>query len=377
MEFRDFLNNELNNLKKLNLYRERILIPKGVVDFSSNDYLGLKNSTKTKELLKQNLDELNLGSGASQLVSGYYEIQKELEDTISSFKGAESTVVVGSGYMANIGLIQSLTGEGDLIFSDQFNHASIIDGIRLSKAEKVIYKHNDMNDLEDKLKSVNPKRFRFIVTDGVFSMEGDIVNFKDLKYLADKYNAVIILDDAHGTGIVGEGRGTLFHFRLKPDENIIQMGTLSKAVGSYGAFISGSSKLVNYLVNRMRSLIFTTALSPIQNFISLMNFKQMIDEPFRRNEVLKKAEILAENLKKLGYNISYRGTPILSLIIGGEEETVRLRDLILEKGFFIQGIRPPTVPKGTSRLRITVTYNHTEKDLENLINIFKELRDEL
>jgi glycine C-acetyltransferase/8-amino-7-oxononanoate synthase len=377
MDFDKYLNFELEKIKERGIYRERYIVPESLIDFSSNDYLGLKDCDETKEALCKNISRLPLGSGGSQLVSGYTDVQKELEQTLSDLKETETCVVVGSGYLANTGLIQAVSSEEDLIFSDQLNHASIIDGVRLSKAKKIIYMHNDMNDLEEKLKRFNTKGKKFIVTDGVFSMEGDIVKFSDLKFLADRYQAVIIIDDAHSTGILGDGRGTLFHFGIKPDENIIQVGTLSKALGSYGAFICGSRKIIDFLINRMRTVIFSTALSPVQNFISVNNIKIMISQPFRREYVLKKSEYLAENLKKVGYNIQYRGTPILSLVLGKEDKAVRLRNLLIEKGIFIQAIRPPTVPEGSSRLRITVSYRHSQKDIDYLIYTLKDLREKL
>lgn len=373
MNFSSFLKKKLEDIKEKNLYRSRYILPEGFIDFSSNDYLGLKDNPETKKRICQKIEEISLGSGASALISGYSQIQKELEFLISEIKEAERSLVVGSGYLANTGLIQALATEKDIIFSDQFNHASIIDGIRLSKAEKVIYRHNDLNDLEDKLKKNSCKGFRFIITDGVFSMEGDIADIRGLKTLTDRYKAVLIVDDAHGTGVLGEGRGTLFQFGIKPDENIIQVGTLSKAIGSYGAFISGSSDLIEYLINRMRTQIFSTALSPIQNFISLSNLKILQKEPFRREKVLKMADYLYKQAKKEGIHLNFHGTPILTLIVGEEKKALYIRDRLLENGIFLQAIRPPTVPKGKSRLRITISYKHTENDINLLVKSLKNV----
>ena len=377
MSFKNILEKELEEIREINRYRERVIVEKNVIDFSSNDYLGLKDNEITKKALCKKIKELSLGSGASALVSGYHPVQKELEETLSAFKETESCIVVGSGYLANTGLIQALTTDKDIIFSDQYNHASIIDGIRLSKAKKVIYRHNDINDLEDKLKKHRPERVSFIITDGVFSMEGDIAPLKDIVFLAKKYGSVVIVDDAHATGILGEGKGTLFHYGIKPDENIIQVGTLSKAVGSYGAFVCGTQTVIDFLVNRMRTGIFSTALSPIQNFISLSNLRILIEDSYRRVYVLEKAKYTAEKLKEAGLNINFHGTPILSLIVGDDKEAVELRDRLLEKGIFIQAIRPPTVPEGTSRLRITVSYKHKWKEIEKLINTLKNLIGEV
>lgn len=373
MEFKEFLKKHLEEIKSKNLYRHRVILPKNIVNFSSNDYLGLRDNQKTKEKLLQNIDKLDLGSGASVLVSGYHPIQQELENFIADFKQTESCIVVGSGYMANVGLLQALTEEDDVIFSDELNHASIIDGIRLSKAKKVIYKHLDFEDLESKIKSIDTKGKKFIITDGVFSMEGDIAPLDKILEIADRYNAVLIVDDAHGTGITGEGRGTLNHFGIKPKDNIIQVGTLSKAVGSYGAFICGNRLLIDFLVNKMRSVIFTTGLSPIQNFISLENFKLLSEEDYRREDVLKKAKYLYNGLKSIGINVHFHNTPILSYIVGSEEQALKIRDRLLENNIFIQAIRPPTVPKGTSRLRITVSYKNSYEEIDKLLEIISKI----
>lgn len=373
MRFSEYLKKRLKEIKQADLYRERIIIDKGLIDFSSNDYLGLKDNPETKEKVLKKIEKIPLGSGASALISGYSQIQKEVECLISEIKDTERSLVVGSGYLANTGLIQALATENDIIFSDQLNHASIIDGIRLSKAKKVIYKHKDLNDLEDRLKKNRSNGFRFIVTDGVFSMEGDIADIKGLKTLSDKYNAILIIDDAHGTGILGDGRGTVFQFGIKPDENIIQVGTLSKAVGSYGAFISGSNDLIEYLINRMRTQIFSTALSPIQNLISLENITIMLRQPERRKKVLELSRHLYETAKKSGIDINYYGTPILTIIVGSEKKALYIRDKLLENGIFLQAIRPPTVPEGTSRLRITISYKHSENDINLLVKSLKNI----
>jgi glycine C-acetyltransferase/8-amino-7-oxononanoate synthase len=370
----EILSKKLQEIKQRNRYRTRPILNENVINFSSNDYLSLKDNPITKQKLIHNIDKLSLGSGASVLVSGYHLIQKELEKFISEFKQTEDCIVVGSGYMANIGLIQAISDEEDIIFSDELNHASIIDGIRISKARKIIYKHCDVENLEEKLKKYHTKGKKIIITDGVFSMEGDIAPLDKIIEISKKYDAVVIVDDAHATGIIGEeGRGSLNYFNLMPDSNIIQMGTLSKAVGSYGAFICGSRILIDYLVNTMRSVIFTTGLSPVQNFISLENFKILAKEDFRRKEVLEKSKYLASSLKNKGIDVKFFGTPIISLIVGKEENALKLRDRLLEKGFFIQAIRPPTVPDGTSRLRITINYNHSYEDIERLCEILGEL----
>ncbi|SNZ08522.1 glycine C-acetyltransferase/8-amino-7-oxononanoate synthase [Persephonella hydrogeniphila] len=373
MEFNSFLREKLQKIKDRDLYRERFILENGVIDFSSNDYLGLRDNPVTKGKLCKKIEKIPLGSGASALISGYTQIQQELETFLSEIKETESCLVVGSGYLANTGLLQAVITEKDTVFSDQYNHASIIDGIRLSKAKKVIYRHNDINDLEDKLKKNNSEGFKFIVTDGVFSMEGDIAPLKEIKYLSDKYKAILIIDDAHGTGVLGEGRGTVYHFGIKPDENLIQVGTLSKAVGSYGAFICGTEELIQFLINRMRTQIFSTALSPVQNFISLENLTIMMRQPERRRKVLELSKQLYEKAKEEGIDLNYHGTPILTLIVGEEKKALFVRDKLLENGIFVQAIRPPTVPEGSSRLRITVSYKHSENDINLLVKSLKNV----
>jgi len=377
MKFNEYLKNSLNQIKEKNLYRERFILDKNIINFCSNDYLGLKDNEYTKQKLKEFIKDLPVGSGASALVSGYYEIQKNLEQNLSNLKDTESSIVVGTGYMANIGLISAITTEEDIIFSDEYNHASIIDGIRLSKAKKFIYKHKDIEDLENKIKENKTKGNIFIITDGVFSMEGDIAPLKELYQIAKIYDAVLIIDDAHATGIIGNGKGSLFEFNIKPDENIIQVGTLSKAIGSFGAFISGSKLLIDFLVNKARPVIFSTALSPVQNFISLINLEIMQKEEFRRKELFEKSKYFATKLKEIGFNIEFHNTPIFSIILKDEKKALIWRDYLLKNNIFIQAIRPPTVPIGSSRLRITISYSHKYEDIDRLLDILSFMKENL
>lgn len=372
--FKRFLDSSLTQQKHIGLYRERILIPEDVIDFSSNDYLGLKDNPSTKQKLCQFIEKLSLGSGASALISGYTQIQRELEDFLAKFKETESCIVVGSGYMANIGLLQAIAEPEDIIFSDQLNHASIIDGIRLSKAKKIIYNHLDLNQLEEGLRKNKTSGKKIIVTDSVFSMDGDIAPLKELTYLSEKYDAVLIIDEAHATGVLGkEGKGTLNYFNIKPSENIVQIGTLSKAVGSYGAFICGTKLLIDFLVNKMRSVIFTTALSPVQNFISLENLKILKEDSIRRKKLFENIELFLFLSKKAGIQVRFYGTPILTILTYDPFKTVLMRDKLLEKGFYVGAVRPPTVPEGLSRLRITITSKHTDEQIQNFVITLKEV----
>ena len=373
MEFKDYILRELKSLKENFLYRERKVLDKNIIDFSSNDYLGLKDCAKTKEKLKENLKNLPLGSGSSAFVSGYFDIQKELEEYLAKFKNTEACFVIGSGYLANTGVIPALANENSSIFSDELNHASIIDGIRLSKAKRYIYRHRDLNHLEDLLKK-DDKKFKFIITDAVFSMEGDIADIPNLKYLADRYNGMLLIDDAHGTGVLGNGYGTLAHFGINPQENIIQIGTLSKAIGSYGAFVCGSKYIIDYLLNKVRPSIFSTALSPIQNFISLENLKLIDKDKSLIKKLFDNVSFFVDRLKENNLSIKYFGTAILTYILGSEEKVLKVRDYLLKNGVFIQAIRPPTVPKNTARLRITVSAKHSKEDILKAVNLLKECK---
>lgn len=374
--FKKFLENSLNQIKQAGLYRERQILQEGIVDFSSNDYLGLKDNVITKQKLCQHIEKLPLGSGGSALISGYHEYQRDLEYFLANFKQTEKCLVVGSGYMANIGLLQALVTVEDVIFSDQLNHASIIDGIRLTKAKKIIYNHLDLTDLENGLKNTKTAGKKIVITDSVFSMDGDIAPLKDIVYLCNKYGAILIIDEAHATGVLGkDGRGSLSHFNIS-SENIIQMGTLSKAVGSYGAFICGSKILIDYLINKMRSVIFTTALSPIQNFISLENLKILKEDSNRREALFNNIRHFVAISSSLGLEVNFFGTPILTLLTYDQFRTVMIRDKLLERGFFVGAVRPPTVPHGLSRLRITITAKHTSKQIESLISALREILNE-
>ena len=373
MDFKDYILVELKILKEKFLYRERKVLDKNIIDFSSNDYLGLKDCVKTKEKLKENLINLFLGSGSSTFVSGYFDIQKELEEYLAKFKNTEACFVIGSGYLANIGVIPALANENSSIFSDELNHASIIDGVRLSKAKRYIYRHKDLNHLEDLLKK-DDKKFKLIITDAVFSMEGDIADIPSLKYLADKYNGILIIDDAHGTGVLGNGYGTLAYFGINPQENIIQIGTLSKAIGSYGAFVCGSKYIIDYLLNKVRPAIFSTAISPIQNFISLENLKLIDKDKSLIKKLFDNINFFIDKLKENNLPIKYFGTAILTYILGSEEKVLKVRDYLLKNGVFIQAIRPPTVPKNTARLRITVSAKHSKDDILKTIKLLKEYK---
>jgi len=371
----DWIREILHDLENKNLYRRRIL-REGLKDFCSNDYLGLRNHPEVVKAAKKTLEEYGLGSGASQLVSGYTKYHRELEKKLAEFKGTPDCVLFGSGYLANIGTIPILAGEGDLILSDELNHASLIDGCRMSKAERRVFKHRDYEHLEEILKERRGKFRRvLIVTDGVFSMDGDVADVKALYDITERYDCMLYIDDAHATGTIGEGMGSLREFGLEWKENVVIMGTLSKALGSYGAFVCGSKELIELLVNRARSLIFTTSIPPALCAGALKGLEIIEENPDMVEKLRRKAEEVFTNLKDLPYEVRFYGTPIIPIIVGDEGKTYRIARKLLDRGIFLQAIRYPTVPKGKARLRLTVSLKYSDEDLEEPLEALRSLTD--
>jgi len=359
-----WLRRELEEIRKQNLYRERINV-EGLKDFCSNDYLGLRKHPEVIEASIKALKDYGLGSGASQLVSGYTRYHKELEEKLSQFKGVQKCLLFGSGFLANVGVIPVLAGEGDLILSDELNHASIIDGVRLSKADKKVFKHMDYDSVEEFLKK-NRKNYRkvLIITDTVFSMDGDIADLRRLTKICEEYDCMLYIDEAHSTATIG--KGGLDYFGLNHKDYIIVMGTLSKALGGYGAFICGTELLIEFLVNRTRSLIFSTSLPP--NVCA--GVKKALEIVENNPHIIDNLRIIERRLikifKELHLEFKYFETPIIPVMIYREEEALKFRNSLLREGIFLQAIRYPTVPKGKARLRLTASLNYTDEDLEFL-----------
>ena len=344
-----------------------------VVLLSSNNYLGLAEHPALKEAAIRALEQYGCGAGASRSISGSMEPHHQLEQRIARFKGCEAALLFSTGYMANIGLLTTLAGKGDLILSDELNHASIVDGCRLSRAEVHIYRHRDMNHLETMLKTRSSYRHRFIVTDGVFSMDGDITPLAEIRALADRHGALVMVDDAHATGVLGHGgRGTSEHFDMMGQVEI-QMGTLGKALGGFGAYVAGSKVLIEYLINRCRTFMYTTALPPAVAAMALAALDIVENEPQRRKSLQENVRYFRDALTGLGFDAPGSLTPIIPVIIGDNALTMKTDHLLLEKGIFVQGIRPPTVPTQGSRLRATLMATHTAKDLDRAITAFREV----
>ena len=377
----NFFESELERLKKSDLYRTQDKIEgirkefikingKDYINFSSNSYLGLNQNRDAKQAGINALKKYGVGTGGSRLVCGNYDLHRALEETISRFKGCEDAILFNSGYSANLGVISSLLNEGDVIFSDELNHASIIDGCRLSKAKTIVYRHNDMHDLEEKIKNTSFNR-SMVVSDAVFSMDGDILNLEEFLKISKKYNVILYVDEAHSTGVLGKtGKGICEYFNSSyPD---ILMGTLSKAIGGEGGYVAGKKEIIDYLRNKARSYIFSTSLSP-----------SVIASEIKSFEILKSNSNI---VKKLHENIEYFNnclkdvgikcvsmTPIFSIIIGDEKKTLEIAEKLFQEGYFIKAIRYPTVKKGAARLRITLNSFHTKKELKKLSKKLKEM----
>jgi 8-amino-7-oxononanoate synthase len=374
----------VKSLKKKGLLREindrnspqgsRITIDgKEYINFSSNDYLGLANHPYVIKSANEAIKKFGLGSGASRLLCGGSILHTELEKKIAKFKGTESALIFNSGYSANTGIIPAIAGDGDVIFSDELNHASIVDGCRLSRAKTIVYGHKDIVQLEKLIKEEKAKR-KIIVTDSIFSMDGDIAPLEDIYNLCltqnsklKTQNLILYIDDAHGTGVLGNGKGSLKHFGIKPEPWIIQMGTFSKALGSLGAFVAGSKDVIDWILNTARSFIFSTALPPCVVAASITAVELIEKNPELIKKLWANRDRAAKELTRLGYDISMSETPIIPIRTGSIEETLRLSRHLLKKGIYAPAIRPPTVRE--PRIRITVTAGHTDEDIEKLITI--------
>ncbi len=346
-----------------------------VVLLGSNNYLGLSTHPEVITAAVEATQTFGTGASGSRLISGNSELYTTLESNLAKMKGVEAALVFSSGYAANTSVIPVLAGEGDLILSDALNHASLIDGCRLSRASKKIYQHCDTGHLRTLLSESTAFRRRLIVTDGVFSMDGDIAPLPDICDLAAQYDAMLLVDDAHGFGVLGKsGRGTVSHFGLEGKE-IIQMGTLSKAVGALGGYIAGNRTLIALLINRARGFIFTTGLPPATLAAANAALDVIRSSPELRQNLLSHAKRLKTALIDLGYTLLPSETQILPLVLGNPQRATSLAEALLTKGVFAPAIRPPAVPTGTSRLRLTVMATHTAAEIQQAIEAFATLSE--
>lgn len=360
-------------IKKSGLYRENpVYTPidathvteggRRYLVLSSNNYLGFTHHPAVRQAALEAVQAYGTGSGGARLTSGSHPLFRLLEREIAAFKGTEAALVFNTGYMANLGTISALVGEEDTVFSDALNHASIIDGCRLSGARKVVFAHSDLRDLEAKLQQASRGKKRLIVVDGVFSMDGDVTPLEGLAELAQRYDALLMVDDAHATGVLGGGRGTAAHFGLEGAVDI-QMGTLSKALGAEGAYVAGRKELIDFLINRARSYIFSTALSPAPVAAALAAVRLLREDASAVRALQENASVMRAALRSQGLRVAEHPTPIIPLVLGTAKAAVRAAARLKERGILLSAIRPPTVAEGQSRLRLAVSAAHVRSEL--------------
>ena len=385
-----FLQNNIDSLKQQGLYNEIQILEgsnesvihidgKKFINLSSNNYLGFTTNELIKEKSIEAIKEYGVGAGAVRSINGTLLIHDELEKEISKFKGTEDSIVFQSGFNCNIGVIPAIMGKDDCIFSDELNHASIIDGCRLSGSKIIRYKNNDMKDLETKVieakETMNFNKF-MVITDGVFSMDGYVVNLPELVRVSEKYDLITYVDDSHGTGVMGDGAGTCKHFSLQ-DKVDLQMGTLSKAIGVVGGYVAGSKLLIDYLKVKSRPFLFSTSLTPASAGASLEAIKILRENSIYVKKLWENGNYLKGELKKLGFNIGKSETPITPCIIGEENKTQLFSKKLFENGVYAKSIVFPTVPKGTGRIRNMPTAIHTKDLLDEAISVYEKVGKEL
>lgn len=368
---------ELNNLKTTSLYRELVSItPVGptrgylkgreVTLFCTNNYLGLTHHPQVIEASIKATKRYGTGAGASRLISGHSHLYEELEAALARHKGTEKALVFSSGYAANIGVISALMGRDDLVFCDRLSHASLIDACILSRAKLYRFRHNDVNSLGDLLHTQETKGQRLIVTEGVFSMDGDIAPIRQLADISSQHGCLLLVDDAHGTGVMGEkGQGTAAYLGVSKGIDI-HVGTLSKAIAAVGGFVAGSSDLISYLINKARSFIYTTALPPGVVATATAVLKLIETEPSLLEGLRANVRYMRGALTSAGFDLMGSETPIIPILVGEAKKAVAMSRSLLEKGgIYVPAIRPPTVPAGQARLRLTVSAAHERVELED------------
>lgn len=345
---------------------------KEYLNLCSNSYLSLHMHPEVVEAAKRAADQYGAGTCSSRSVSGSIDLYEALEAEIASYKGYRKGLIFSNGYMANMGIIATLAREGDVIFSDELNHSSLIDSMRLSRAKKVIFRHRDINDLEAKIKKEQCRGARFVVTETVFSMDGDIAPLSDLSTLKERHDVYLIVDDAHGTGVFGtKGTGIeeLHHVAGAMD---IHMGTFGKSLGSYGAFVLSDEVVIDFLINRARTFMYTTALPAPVLGAARAALKLVRESTVFKDELWRNIDYLRTGLEKAGFDLKDSTGPIVPIVVGEDRAAVVMQEAVLAKGLFVQAIRPPTVPEGTSRLRLTVVRGLTKEDMDYTIEVLND-----
>jgi 8-amino-7-oxononanoate synthase len=383
----DWYEENLQNFKIQGLYRQLAVVEpisathayvngKRCLLLATNNYLGLTHSPRVMNAVRAAVGRYGSGGGGSRLITGNHPLYKELEQELAIFKGTEAALVFSSGYMANVGVISAVAGAEDVIFSDQLNHASIIDGCRLAKGRTIVYRHRDMDHLKQCLAATPCRGRRWIITDGVFSMDGDIAPLEEMVLLAGRYSASVMVDDAHAVGVLADGRGTPAYFGVENQVDI-HMGTLSKALAAEGGYVAGSSKLIQYIINKARNLIFNTALAPATVAAAFAALQEMKERPELMEKLRENACLMRNGLRSAGIAAGGEETPIIPVLLGESEKAVCFAKRLQECGVMVSAIRPPTVPDGASRLRITVSAAHERKELEMALCKIKQVFAEI
>lgn len=383
-----YLEKELDQLKEKGLYNTIDILEsenvaciivdgKKMINLASNNYLGFANREELKKACIEATETYGVGAGAVRTINGSLKIHQQLEEKIAEFKGTEAAIAFQSGFNCNMGAISAVMTKEDAILSDELNHASIIDGCRLSGAKIIRIKHQDMKDLEKKAKeAIESKKYKKImyITDGVFSMDGDIARLPEIIPIVEKYGLITYVDDAHGSGVTGKGAGTVKHFGLS-DKIDMQMGTLSKAIGVVGGYVAGSKTLIDWLKARSRPFLFSTSLTP--GAAALASITLMQEHPELVEKVWENANYFKEELKKVGYNIGMSETPITPVILGDEKVTQTFSKKLIEHGIYAKPIVYPTVPLGTGRIRNMPTAEHTREMLDEAVAVYQKIGKEM
>jgi 8-amino-7-oxononanoate synthase len=355
---------------------EAIYQGKRIIMCGSNNYLGLTTHPKVRQAASEAIEQYGTSCTGSRLLNGTLEMHLELEKELADFVGMESALVFSTGMQVNLGTISSIVGRGDVAILDKDDHASILDGARLSWGTTKRYRHNDIADLERVLKSVDPKRGILVVVDGLFSMEGDIAPLPEIIPLCKEHGARLMVDDAHAIGVLGGGRGTAAHFGMTEDVDLI-MGTFSKAFASLGGFIAGSEKVIDYIQHNARSLIFSASIPPANCAAALASLQVMRDEPERVDQLDKIAQKMRQGFTDLGFDIGNSVTPVIPIIIGDDLKTFIFWRALLDNGVYVNAIISPATPPGRQLLRTSYMATHTEKQLDRVLGIFEQVGKQL
>ncbi|MEC1738090.1 glycine C-acetyltransferase [Bacillus mojavensis] len=350
---------------------------KKVIQLSSNNYLGFTSHPRLIKAAQEAAQQFGAGTGSVRTIAGTFTMHQELEKKLAAFKKTEAALVFQSGFTTNQGVLSSILSKDDIVISDELNHASIIDGIRLTKADKKVYQHVDMSDLEKVLRKSMNYRMRLIVTDGVFSMDGNIAPLPDIVELAEKYDAFVMVDDAHASGVLGEsGRGTVNHFGLDGRVHI-QVGTLSKAIGVLGGYVAGSKVLIDYLRHKGRPFLFSTSHPPAVTAACMEAIDVLLEEPEHMERLWENTHYFKSRLIQMGFTLTQSETPILPILIGNEGVAKQFSDQLLSQGVFAQSIVFPTVAKGKARIRTIMTAEHTKEELDQALDAIEKTAKEL